>query len=101
MRDIWRNDMALTTAAVNLQAVNGLGARTEIVTFGKSSITEEEIAAALRFAEDEGNVIAGIEITSANSVACAVQGKGITAGSNYGVGSTGVTAAIAHTFADK
>ena len=49
--------MALTTAAVNLQAVNGLGARTEICTFGKSSITEEEIAAALRFAEDEGNII--------------------------------------------
>ena len=40
--------MALTTAAVNLQAVNGLGARTEICTFGKSSITEAEIAAALR-----------------------------------------------------
>ena len=101
MREKWRNNRALTTAAENLQAVNGLGARTEICTFGKSSISEAEIAAALRFAEDEGNVIAAIEITSANSVACAVQGKGITAGSNYGIGSTGVTAAIAHTFADK
>ena len=101
MREKWRNNMALTTAAVNLEAVNGLGARTEICTFGKSSISEAEIAAALRFAEDEGNVVAAVEITSANSVACAIQGKGITAGSNYGIGSTGVTAAIAHTFADK
>ena len=100
MRDR-RSNMALTTGAVNLQAVNGLGARTEICTFGKSSITEEEIAAALRFAEDEGNTVAGIEITSANSVAVVIQGKGITAGSNYGTGSTGVTAAIAHTFTDK
>jgi len=101
VREKWRNNMALTTAAVNLEAVNGLGARTEICTFGKSSISEAEIAAALRFAEDEGNVVAAVEITSANSVACAIQGKGITAGSNYGIGSTGVTAAIAHTFADK
>ena len=92
--------MALTTAAVNKQAVNGLGARTEIVTFSKSSITEEEVAAALRFAEDEGNTIAAIE-DGTNAIACAVQGKGITAGANYGVGSTGVTAAIVHTFADK
>ncbi len=93
--------MALTTAAVNLQAVNGLGARTEVCTFGKTSITEAEIAAALRFAEDEGNSVAGIEVTSANSVAVILQGAGITAGSNYGTGTTGVTAAIAHTFADK
>lgn len=93
--------MALTTAAVNLQAVNGLGARSEICTFGKTNISEAEIAAALRFAEDEGNSVAGIELTSANSVAVILQGKGITAGANYGVGATGVTAAIAHTFADK
>ena len=93
--------MALTTAAVNLQAVNGLGARTEICTFGKSSISEAEIAAALRFAEDEGNTVAGIEITSVNSVAVVIQGKGITTGSNYEVGSTGVIASIEDTFADK
>jgi|TARA_Y100000389_G_scaffold201614_1_gene244783 hypothetical protein len=90
--------MALTTAAKYLSASNGLGSKTHICTFGKTSITEDEIAAAIKFAEDEGNSVAGIEVTSANSVAVALQGAGITAGSNYGVGSTGVTAAVAHTF---
>jgi len=90
--------MALTTAAVYLSATNGFGAKTHICTFGKTSISESEIAAAIKFAEDEGNTVAGIEVTSANSIAVALQGAGITAGADYGVGSTGVTAAVAHTF---
>ena len=88
--------MALTTAAVYKSAVNGLGSTTYVVTLSKSSITEAEANAAIKAAVEEGNTVAGI-IVAANVVTVALQGKGITAGSNYGA--TGVTSAVYCTFA--
>lgn len=88
--------MALTTNAVYKSDVNGLGSTTYIVTLSKTSITEAETAAAIKAACEEGNTVAGI-ITAANVITVALQGKGITAGSNYGA--TGVTSAVVYTFA--
>jgi len=88
--------MPLTTNAVYKSAVNGLGSTTYIVTLSKSSITEAEAAAAIKAACEEGNTVAGI-ITATNVVTVALQGKGITAGSDYGA--TGVTSAVYATFA--
>lgn len=88
--------MALTTAAVYKSAVNGLGSTTYVVTLSKSSITEAEAKAAIKAAVEEGNTVAGI-IVATNVVTVALQGKGITAGSDYGA--TGVTSAVYCTFA--
>jgi hypothetical protein len=88
--------MALTTAAVYKSAVNGLGSTTYIVTLSKSSITEAEAAAAIKAAVEEGNTVAGV-IVATNVVTVALQGAGITAGSNYGA--SGVTSAVYATFA--
>lgn len=88
--------MALTTAAVYKSAVNGLGSTTYVVTLSKSSITEAEAKAAIKAAVEEGNTVAGI-IVATNVVTVALQGKGITAGSDYGA--SGVTSAVYCTFA--
>lgn len=88
--------MALTTAAVYKSAVNGLGSTTYVVTLSKSSITEAEAKAAIKAAVEEGNTVAGV-IVATNVVTVALQGKGITAGADYGA--TGVTSAVYCTFA--
>lgn len=88
--------MALTSNAVWQSAVNGLGSTTQIVTLSKSSITEAETEAAIQAAVAEGNTIAGV-IVATNVVTIAVQGAGVTAGSNYGA--SGVTSAVYCTFA--
>lgn len=88
--------MALTSTATYKGDVNGLGSTTYIVTFSKSSISEAEVKAAIEAAVVEGNAVAGI-IDGTNAVVVALQGAGITDGSNYGA--TGVTSATVYTFA--
>lgn len=78
-------------------AGNGVGPVTRVVTFSKSSITNDEARAAITTAENEGNTVAGV-IMETNVVTVLLQGAGITAGADYGVGSTGVTAATTLTF---
>ena len=80
-------------------AGNGLGPVTSVVTLSKSSITNDEARAAITTAENEGNSVAGV-IMETNVVTVLLQGAGITAGANYGVGSTGVTSAVTLTFTD-
>lgn len=88
--------MALTTNAAYKVAENGLGSTTYVVTLSKSSITEAETKAAIKAAVEEGNTVAGV-IVDTNVITVALQGKGITAGSDYGA--TGVTSAVYCTFA--
>lgn len=80
-------------------AGNGLGPVTRVVTLSKSSISNAEARAAITTAENEGNSVAGV-IMETNVVTVLLQGAGITAGANYGVGSTGVTSAVTLTFTD-
>ncbi len=82
-----------------VRAGNGVGPVTRVVTLSKSSITNDEARAAITTAENEGNTVAGV-IMEANVVTVLLQGAGITDGSNYGVGSTGVTSATTLTFTD-
>ena len=84
---------------VNVIAGNGLGPVTRVVTLSKSSISNAEARAAITTAENEGNTVAGV-IMETNVVTVLLQGAGITAGANYGVGSTGVTSAVTLTFTD-
>ena len=80
-------------------AGNGVGPVTRVVTLSKSSISNAEARAAITTAENEGNTVAGV-IMETNVVTVLLQGAGITDGSNYGVGSTGVTSATTLTFTD-
>ena len=82
-----------------VRAGNGVGPVTRVVTLSKSSITNDEARAAITTAENEGNTVAGV-IMETNVVTVLLQGAGITAGANYGVGSTGVTSAVTLTFTD-
>ena len=87
--------MALADNFEQVISSNGLGPKTQIVTMSKSSITNAEMLAAIRAAEAEGNTIAGT-IVATNVLTLAVQGAGVTAGSNYGA--SGVTSAVVATF---
>lgn len=88
--------MALTSTAVYKLSANGLGPTTHVVTLSKTSITEAEVEAAIKAAVEEGNTVAGV-IDGTNAVVVALQGAGITDGTNYGA--TGVTSATVYTFA--
>ena len=91
--------MAEVTNNAVVAAGNGLGPVTRVVTLSKSSISNAEARAAITTAENEGNTVAGV-IKASGVVTLLLQGAGITAGANYGVGSTGVTSAVTLTFTD-
>lgn len=91
--------MAEVTNNAVVAAGNGLGPVTRVVTLSKSNISNTEARAAITTAENEGNTVAGV-IMETNVVTVLLQGAGITAGANYGVGSTGVTSAVTLTFTD-
>jgi hypothetical protein len=100
MADVSSVAVGATTVGANHNQVTasmGVGPITRVVTMSKSSITNAESLAAIRFAEGEGNVVAGV-IKETNVHTLLLQGAGITDGANYGVGSTGVTAATTLTF---
>jgi len=73
----------------------GVGPRTFVVTFSKTSISLTESNAAIKKAETEGNTVVGTQLDT-NVTTVLLQGAGITAGSNYGA--TGVTSAVYATF---
>ena len=96
-------DLTGTSVAANFEVLRdgmGAGPVTRIVTMSKSSITDAEAVAAIKTAEGEGNTVAGV-IKATNVVTLMLQGAGITDGADYGVGSTGVTAATTLTFTQK
>ena len=80
---------------------NGIAGLTRVIKLAKSSISDAEIQAALDYIQagdvsgtDDANTVVGLD-TNTNDAFVVVQGTGVmTAGSNYGVGSTGVTMSI-------
>ena len=93
----------------------GLGPRTEVITLAKTNMTQDELDAALQYLEaggvagtNDGFTIVGVQATTpagafvsgtTDVVHVAIQGTGVnTVGSNFGIGSTGVTAALVVTF---
>ena len=93
------------------QEGNGVGGRTRIINLAKTNMTEAELQAALEFlvaggtaGTDDGHTIAGVSVLTesgiftpgtTDAVQVAIQGTGaFTAGSNFGVGSTGVTSSL-------
>ena len=80
---------------------NGIGGLTRVIKLAKSSITDSEIEAALVYIQagdvsgtNDANTIVGLD-KNTNDAFVVVQGTGVmTAGSNFGTGSTGVTMSI-------
>lgn len=99
----------------NVEVSNGLGPRTRIVSLSKTDMTQAELEAAITFmtvggtsGTDDPVTVAGITSDGAGGafvsgtsdvVYVAVQGTGeMTAGADYGDGTTGVTMAIVADF---
>ena len=80
---------------------NGIAGLTRVIKLAKSSITDAEIQAALDYMQagdvsgtNDAVVVVGLD-KNTNDAFVVVQGSGVmTAGANYGTGSTGVTMSI-------
>ena len=80
---------------------NGIAGLTRVIKLAKSSITDAEIQAALDYMQagdgsgtNDAVVVVGLD-KNTNDAFVVVQGTGVmTAGANYGIGSTGVTMSI-------
>ena len=80
---------------------NGIAGLTRVIKLAKSSISDAEIQAALDYIQagdvsgtNDANTIVGLD-KNTNDAFVVVQGTGVmTAGSNFGTGSTGVTMSI-------
>jgi hypothetical protein len=80
---------------------NGIAGLTRVIKLAKSSISDAEIEAALVYiaagdvsGTNDANTIVGLD-KNTNDAFVVVQGTGVmTAGSNFGTGSTGVTMSI-------
>ena len=80
---------------------NGIAGLTRVIKLAKSSITDSEIEAALDYIQagdvsgtNDANTVVGLD-KNTNDAFVVVQGTGVmTAGSNFGTGSTGVTMSI-------
>ena len=80
---------------------NGIAGLTRVIKLAKSSITDAEIQAALDYIQagdvsgtNDANTVVGLD-KNTNDAFVVVQGTGVmTAGSNYGTVSTGVTMSI-------
>lgn len=80
---------------------NGIAGLTRVIKLAKSSITDAEIQAALDYMQagdvsgtNDAVVVVGLD-KNTNDAFVVVQGTGVmTAGADYGIGSTGVTMSI-------
>jgi len=103
--------MAITTNNAIAKAGNGLGGRTRIINLAKTNMTQAELDAAILYLSqgetsgtDDAHTVAGVSVLTesgvftagvTDAVQVAIQGTGVcTVGSNFGVGSTGVTASL-------
>ena len=101
----------LTSTNKTGQNSNGLGPKTRIINLAKTNMTQDEYDAALTFlaaggvkGTDDAHTIAGVSCLTesgvftagtTDNVQVAIQGTGaFTAGSNFGIGSTGVTSSL-------
>mgnify|MGYP000613173002 FL=1 len=98
-------------------AGNGLGPQTRIINLAKSNMTQAELDAAIQYLShtdvagtNDAHTIAGISVLTesgvftggtTDAVQVAIQGTGVaTMASNFGTGSTGITATLVATFVD-
>ena len=97
---------------------NGIAGRTRIINLAKSNLTQAELDAAIAYIQlgetsgtDDAHTVVGVSCLTesgvftpgtTDDVQIAVQGTGVlTVGSNFGVGSTGVTASLLAEFAGQ
>ena len=111
--------MATVTNNATAKHGNGLGPRTRIISLSKTNMTQDELDAAILYLTQGGTAgtndpvtVAGIasdggdtgtapEFVAGESdvVHVAIQGTGVvTVGADFGIGSTGVTAALVADF---
>jgi hypothetical protein len=110
-REKGENKMATVTNNAKAKAGNGLGGRTRIINLAKSNMTQAELDAAILYLQtgetsgtDDAHTVAGVSVLTedgvfttgvTDAVQVAIQGTGVcTIGSNFGIGSTGVTASL-------
>jgi hypothetical protein len=110
-REKGENKMATVTNNAIAKAGNGLGPRTRIINLAKTNMTQAELDAAILYLQtgetsgtDDAHTVAGVSVLTesgvftagvTDAVQVAIQGTGVcTVGSNFGIGSTGVTASL-------
>jgi hypothetical protein len=109
--------MAAVTSNAKAVAGNGVGPRTRIINLAKSNMTQTELDAALTYlaagdvsGTNDAHTVAGLSVLTesglftsgtTDAVQVAIQGTGVaTMASNFGTGSTGVTATLIAEFID-
>ena len=109
--------MAEVTSNAVSKGGNGLGPRTRIITLAKTNMTQVELDAALTYLSagdvagtNDAHSIAGVSVLTesgvftggtTDAVQVAIQGTGAaTMASNFGTGSTGITATLVAEFID-
>ena len=106
----------ITSTGKIVKAGNGLGPQTRIVNLAKSNMTQAELDAAVLYlaagdvaGTNDAHTIAGVACLTesgvftsgtTDDVQVSIQGTGaMTAASNFGIGSTGVTSTLLANFA--
>ena len=109
--------MAEVTSNAVSKGGNGLGPRTRIINLAKTNMTQAELDAALTYlaagdvaGTNDAHSIAGVSVLTesgvftggtTDAVQVAIQGTGAaTMASNFGTGSTGITATLIAEFID-
>lgn len=109
---------AYASANKKAKSGNGIAGRTRIINLAKTNMTQAELDAAIAYLQsgevsgtDDAHTVVGISCLTesgvftpgtTDDVQVAVQGTGVlTVGSNFGVGSTGVTASLLADFAGQ
>ena len=109
--------MAEVTSNAVSKGGNGLGPRTRIINLAKTNMTQAELDAALTYlaagdvaGTNDAHSIAGVSVLTesgvftsgtTDAVQVAIQGTGAaTMASNFGTGSTGITATLVAEFID-
>jgi hypothetical protein len=112
------NEITAARIAANrkVKAGQGIAGRTRIINLAKSNMTQAELDAAILYLQtgevagtDDAHTVVGVSCLTesgvftpgtTDDVQVAIQGTGVcTVGSNFGVGSTGVTASLLADFA--
>ena len=103
--------MASRTNPAIAKAGNGIGPRTRIINLAKTNMTQAELDAAILYLQTGGvagtndaHTVAGVSVLTesgvftsgtTDAVQVAIQGTGVaTMASNFGIGSTGITATL-------
>tara|TARA_B100001057_G_scaffold35698_1_gene32301 strand:- start:19 stop:318 length:300 start_codon:yes stop_codon:yes gene_type:complete len=85
----------------NVKVFNSHGKALHITKLAKSNITQDELDAAIRFIQQTATVVAiaddttgGFNAGASDAVHVLSEGVAPAAGSNFGIGSTGITSSV-------